>query len=217
LKLGKPNKLTSYQPIKLLPIISIVFEKLLLKRLFPMVEMSRLIPKHQFDFRQRHYTIEKTHQITQRKNGALEKMQYSFEEFLDISQAFDKVWNTGLLCKLRQSLLLNYLLILKSYLHSRHFLIKVETEYTELSSVLAGVPQENVLGPLLHLLYTADLPTSQEFTTATFTDNTAEVTMDSDPAIASQKLQIAILQNCNTETNLDLTEYNSGALLQLRT
>jgi hypothetical protein len=48
-----PNKLTSYQPITLLPIISKVFENLLLKSLLPMVENNRLIPNHQFGFRQR--------------------------------------------------------------------------------------------------------------------------------------------------------------------
>jgi hypothetical protein len=46
---------------------------------------------------------------------------------------------------------------------------------------------------LLYLLYTADLPTSPESTTGTFADNTAVVAMDSDPAIASQKLQTDLL------------------------
>jgi hypothetical protein len=43
------------------------------------------------------------------------------------------------------------------------------------------------------LPYTADLPTSPELTTATSADDTAVVAIDSDPAIASQKLQIDLL------------------------
>jgi hypothetical protein len=46
---------------------------------------------------------------------------------------------------------------------------------------------------LLYLLYTADLPTSPESSTATFADDTAVVTLDSDPAIALQKLQTDLL------------------------
>jgi hypothetical protein len=61
---GKPpNELTSYRPISLLPIVSKVFKKILLKRLLPMVENNRLIPNHQFGFRKRHSTIEQTHRI----------------------------------------------------------------------------------------------------------------------------------------------------------
>jgi hypothetical protein len=91
-------------------------------------------------FRQRHSTIEQTHRNVPRINEALGKKEYYSAAFLDISQAFNKVWDTGLY-KSRRSLPLNYFLILKSYLHSRHFLVKVETEYTELSSVNADVPK----------------------------------------------------------------------------
>jgi hypothetical protein len=60
------------------------------------------------------------------------------------TQAFDNVWHTGLLYKLGRSLLLNYFLILKSYLYSRHFFVKAETECIEFSPVTADVPQGKV-------------------------------------------------------------------------
>jgi hypothetical protein len=62
LKPGKPpNEHISYKPISLLPILSKVYEKLLLHRLLPIIENRRLLPDHQFGFRQRHSTI---HQLT---------------------------------------------------------------------------------------------------------------------------------------------------------
>jgi hypothetical protein len=95
----------------------------------------------------------------------------------------------GLQHKLGLFYYLDYFILLKSYLHSRHFLVKVETECTEHFPVNTGVPQSSALGPLLHLLYNADLPTLREPTTVIFPDDTAVLATDSDPGIASQKLQ----------------------------
>jgi hypothetical protein len=57
------------------------FLKSFLKMLLPMVENNRLIPNHQFGFRQKHSTIEQTHRIVQRINEALEHMQYCSAAF----------------------------------------------------------------------------------------------------------------------------------------
>jgi hypothetical protein len=46
-----------------------------------MVENNRLIPSHQFGFRQRHSTIEQMHQIVKRINKALENKQYCAATF----------------------------------------------------------------------------------------------------------------------------------------
>jgi hypothetical protein len=73
--------------------------------------------------------------------------------FLDISEAFDKVWHTGLLYKLRKSLPHNYYLILKSYLHGRHFNVNVAQQYTELFPVKTGVSQGSVIKEDSHWLH----------------------------------------------------------------
>jgi hypothetical protein len=115
LKPGKPpNEPLSYRPISLLPILSKVYEKLLLHRLLQIIEKRRLLPDHQFGFRQRHSIIHQTHRIVHKINETLETKQYYSAAFLDISKAFDRVWHTWLLHKLRQFLPLNCYPILKS-------------------------------------------------------------------------------------------------------
>jgi hypothetical protein len=137
-----------------------------------------------------HSTTEQTHRIVQQINEALKSKQYCSAAFLGITQTFDKVWHTGLLYRL--SLSLNYFTILKSYLQNRHFFVKIENKYTAPFPIHAVIPGDSVLGPLLYLLFTADLPASSE-TSATFTDDTAVLAIDNNPATASSKLQSSVL------------------------
>ena len=88
-------------------------------------------------------------------------------------QAFDKVWHRGLLCKLKLHLPDHLYLLLKSFLSERYFQVKFDDELSDYHPIRAGVPQGSVLGPLLCLLYTADVPLTQDTLMATFADDTA--------------------------------------------
>ena len=189
-KPGKPiHSASSYRPISLLPTLSKIFEKLLLQRLRSAVDLSALLPEYQFGFRPGHSTVHQTHRIINEIAKSLEEKRLCSAVFLDVSQAFDKVWHTGLLYKLKTMLPSPYYQILKSYLHSRFFQVKFNTSFSTCHEVLSGVPQGSVLGPLLYLFFTADLPTTDRTTIATFADDTGLIATHSDPLIASQHLQ----------------------------
>jgi hypothetical protein len=85
LKPGKnPNYATSYRPISLLPILSKVLEKILLKRFVPIIDEHQLISKHQFGFRKGHGTIQQIHRLVKIYND-FENRRYCSAVIVDIS------------------------------------------------------------------------------------------------------------------------------------
>lgn len=189
-KPGKPpEQVSSYRPISLLPATSKVFEKCFLKRLMIIINSKNLIPSHQFGFRNSHSTIEQIHRVVNVIDQALQNKKYCSAAFLDVSQAFDKVWHPGLLFKLKTNLPNTYFNIIKSYLSKRYFQIKFKDSHSELRNIESGVPQGSVLGPILYVLYTADLPVHPNVTVATFADDTAFLAAHQNSTVASDMLQ----------------------------
>ena len=151
-KPGKPpHEASSYRPISLLPVISKLFERLLLKRMKPIIEEREIIPNHQFGFRCNHSTIDQVHRIVNIIEKCLEEKKICSAVFLDVSQAFDKVWHEGLIYKLKSLLPKQFCEILQSYITDRFFRIKQENQYSELKQIMACVPQGSILGPILYL------------------------------------------------------------------
>jgi hypothetical protein len=94
--------------------------------------------------------------------------------FLDISNAFDRVWHTGLLFKLQklgvQDPLLSWI---KNYLCDRKQRVVIEGQSSEWKSINSRVPQGSVLGPLLFLVYINDITEGLESIPLLFADDTA--------------------------------------------
>lgn len=189
-KTGKPaHEPASYRPISLLPIPGKIFEKILLKRIQDDHESTNLLPDYQFGFRQQMSALHQAHRIVNAIANSLEKKEFCNAVFLDISQAFDKVWHAGLLYKIKKKLDNKYYLILKSYLSDRNFSVRYNGSLSSYVSIKSGVPQGSVLGPYLYLLYTADMPETCNTTIAAFADDVAILATDNDPDISSRKVQ----------------------------
>ena len=184
-KPGKdPHQTASYRPISLLPVFSKILEKIIYCRIKTIIETKELIPDHQFDFRNKHSTIEQMHRLINEIIVALENKEYCTALFIDIEKAFDKINHERLLQTIRKQLSEQIHQLIKSYLSSRTFIIKIKYTYSQVKDIKAGVSQGSVLGP-----NTANIPTTANSTVLTFADDTAILVRHTNPETAIKLLQ----------------------------
>lgn len=203
----KPNKPesdpASHRPISLLTTFSKIFERMFARRMTLIMDDRKLIPEHQFGFRSSHGTPEQCHRIVKYITDAFEKKLYCSAAFLDIQQAFDRVWHPGLLYKIKKLFPAPYYLFIKSYLSSRSFYIKNKNVKSKIYDINAGVPQGSVLGPILFTIYTSDIPDDTDVLLATYADDTAVLAASSSAQDAS-----SLVQNYLENLQLWLKDWN---------
>ena len=189
-KPGKdPHQIASYRPISLLPVFSKILEKIIYYRIKTIIEIKKLIPEHQFGFRNKHSTIEQMHRLINEIIVALKNKEYCTVLFIDIEKAFDEINHESLLQTIRKQFPEQIHQLIKSYLSSRTFVIKIKDTYSEVKDIKAGVPQGSVVGPILYTLYTANIPTTTNSKVLTFADDTAILVRHTNPVTAVKLLQ----------------------------
>lgn len=166
-----------------------MFKRLILKRILPCIHSSNVLPNTQFGFRANHSTTHQLHRLIDAISFSLEKKKYCSCVFLDVSQAFDRVWHEGLFYELKLFLSPTYYLLIKSYLTDRHFQVRFGSSVSNIANINAGVPQGGILSPILYNIYAADQPTSLNTTVAEFADDKAIIAIHEDPISASLNLQ----------------------------
>jgi hypothetical protein len=154
-----PNDCKNYRPISNLSFLSKTLERLVSIQILPYLESSGLLPSHQSGFRAFHSTETALLSMLADIYSAIDKAQVTLLALFDVSAAFDMVDHDILLQRLESSYGLKGvpLLWLQSYLSGRTQMVIAGNSRSNWVPVLLGVPQGSVLGPLLFILYTADI------------------------------------------------------------
>ena len=102
LKKGKiANTPKSYRPISLTSCISKLCERILNSRLYWWLESSGLICQNQAGFRAKGRTEDQLFRLTQRIIDGFQRGEQTTAVFVDLQQAYDRIWRKGLLLKLQ--------------------------------------------------------------------------------------------------------------------
>uniref|UniRef100_A0A2A4JQF8 Reverse transcriptase domain-containing protein n=1 Tax=Heliothis virescens TaxID=7102 RepID=A0A2A4JQF8_HELVI len=164
----------SYRPITLLPTISKVFEKLLLRHLTP-----HLTPRpEQFGFRAEHSTTLQLSRVLHHLANTANRKEYAVAVFLDMEKAFDRVWHPGLVYKISATDTPRRITqVISSFLTGRRtYRVVVEGALSSARPVGAGVPQGSCLSPVCYSRYTDDIPSTEDSTLALYADDAAYIT-----------------------------------------
>jgi len=101
LKKGKPpGEAKSYRPISLTSCIGKLAERMVNNRLYWYLENSNSLNPHQAGFRKGSSTEDQLFKLSQNIQDGFQETKHTVAIFVDLQQAYDRVWRKGLLMKM---------------------------------------------------------------------------------------------------------------------
>ena len=169
---GRKSDPSNYRPVSLLPSLGKVMDAIQSEHLLSYLNSNHLLNKHQFGFLPRRSTVTQLVYVVDTWLRDLDNGNQLSAIFMDFQKAFDRVWHTGLVHKLRTlGVLPNSVSWISSFLTDRTIAVRVGSCLSSQHTISAGVPQGSHLGPVLFLVFINDLPDHVNIPTELYADD----------------------------------------------
>lgn len=180
-KKGEKDDIGNYRPIAILNSFSKVYEKIIANRLTDFLEKEKILNGNQNGFRKGKSTIRSVYMALIEILHSINNGKNTVAVCLDLSKAFDSVEHDTLLKKLESYGIRGIALrLIASYLTDRIQYVAEKMANgnlikSEILKIKRGVPQGSILGPLLYIIYTNELPQVLPERILQFADDTSVI------------------------------------------
>ncbi|UYV79530.1 hypothetical protein LAZ67_17003027 [Cordylochernes scorpioides] len=163
----KPGKLenhpTNYRPISLTSIPCKNMEHTILNRLTFYLNLNNLLDPHQIAFKKYQSTEDSIFYFVQQTQNSFhhKPTESTIAAFIDLSQAFDRVWKEKLILKLDELGIEGSMLSwISNFLSKRTIQVNFNNIISKTTIIYQGLPQGSILSPILFNIYLNDVHTS---------------------------------------------------------